>query len=201
MIKRFKKHKRDTKFYRTNERIFASTLRVLDTNGKQIGVMSRFEAFKKAREQSLDLVEIAPTATPAVAKIIDFKKFLYQEEKRKREEKKKTKVSETKEVRLGPFMNDHDLEVMVKRAREFLYDGNKVRLVLRFFGRQMAHPEFGQAVVKKAVTSLSDISKIERETHFEGKQLLTILSPDKKKGRPKENENEEKNPKISSQTV
>lgn len=197
MIKRSKKYK-DTgkKFYRTNERIVGNTFRVLDSEGKQIGVLSRFEALAKAKEQELDLVEVAGTAVPPVAKIIDFKKFLYQQAKKSKEEKKRAKVSETKEIRLGPFMNDHDLDVMIRRGREFLEDGNKVRLVLRFVGRQIVHPEFGQAVMKKVTGILADISKMERETHFEGKQLITILSPERKKSNAK-TENEE----ISSKTV
>lgn len=179
MIKRFKK-RQESFFYRTNERIFAQSLRVLDSSGKQIGVLSKFEALNKARSLGLDLVEIAPKAQPPVAKIIDFKKFLYQLAKKKREEKKKTKVSETKEMRLGPFMGDHDLEVMIRRGREFLVNGNKVRLVVKFFGRQLAHPEFGKEILNKALSSLSDISKIEREPHFEGKQLIAIITPEKK---------------------
>ena len=180
MAKKFKKHI-FKKFYRVNERIFAVTLRVIDFEGKQIGLLTKAQALEKARELGLDLVEIAPKANPPVAKIIDFKKFLYQEEKKKREEKRKSKGSETKEVRFGPFMNDHDLEVMVRRAREFLEDGNKVKLVVRFAGRQITHPEFGQNILEKAIGQLSEISKIDREKHFEGRQLIVILSPERKK--------------------
>ena len=180
MIRRFKKQNQEHRFYRTNDRIFATSLRVLDTEGKQIGVLTRFEALQKAREMGLDLVEIAPNAKPVVAKIIDFKKFLYQEAKKKKEEKKKAKVSETKEVRLGPFMNEHDLEVMLRRARSFLLDGDKVRLVVKFVGRQIVHPEFGHQVTKKAVSGLDDVSKVEKPSKLEGKNLITILSPEKK---------------------
>ncbi len=179
MIKKFKKRQDDRKFYRTNERIFASTLRVLDGEGKQIGVLSKFEAINKAREEGLDLVEIAPMAKPPVAKIIDFKKFLYQEEKKKREEKKKAKVSETKEVRLGPFMSDNDLGVMTKRARDFLEDGDKVRLVVNFSGRQIAHPEFGHQILDKVLKDLENVSKVERERHLEGRKLICLISPEK----------------------
>jgi len=178
-----KKHKRtiDTKrFYRTNDRIFASTLRVLDSEGKQIGILSKFEALQKAKELELDLVEIAPQAKPPVAKIVDFNKFLYQEGKKKREEKKNAKVSETKEVRLGPFMSDNDLSVMAKRAREFLLAGDKVRLVVFFSGRQITHPEFGHKIIDKILEILSDVSKVERERHLEGKKLIILVSPDKK---------------------
>ncbi len=180
MIRRFKKRQEERKFYRVNERIFAHTLRVLDSLGKQIGVLSKFEALTKARQEGLDLVEVAPLAKPPVAKIIDFKKFIYQEAKKKKEEKKKSKVSETKELRLGPFMNDHDLQVVIRRSREFLEDNDKVRLVLKFMGRQIAHPEFGKEIVQKVIAAVSDVSKVDREAHFEGPQLITLLSPERK---------------------
>ncbi|MCL5435275.1 MAG: translation initiation factor IF-3 [Patescibacteria group bacterium] len=180
MIKRYKrKQGQDRKFYRTNERIFASTLRVLDANGKQIGVLSKFEALTKARELELDLVEVAPKAVPPVAKIVDFKKFLYQEEKKKREEKRKAKVSETKEVRLGPFMSANDLGVMSKRARDFLEAGDKVRLVVTFAGRQIAHPEFGHQILDKVLKDLEDVSKVERDRHLEGKKLIILITPER----------------------
>jgi translation initiation factor IF-3 len=199
-----KKHKRpiDTKrFYKINERIFASSLRVLDIEGKQIGILSKAEALAKAQSKNLDLVEIAPQAKPPVAKIIDFNKFLYQEEKKKREEKKKTKVSNTKEVRLGPFMSDNDLSVMVKRAKDFLLAGDKVRFVVFFSGRQITHPEFGHQVLNKVIDGLSDVSKVEREKHLEGRKLITLISPERR--RPEalkegEKHNEQKeNKKIS----
>ena len=179
MRKKYNKNRQSKKFYRTNERIFARDLRVIDAEGKQIGILPRNEALKKARSFELDLVEIAPLAKPPVVKIIDFKKFLYQEEKKRREEKRKAKTSETKEVRLGPFMDDHDLETKVKRAREFLEENNKVKLVVRFKGRQMGHPEFGHKVLGKAVKSLSDISKLDITPRFEGRQLVSMLSPER----------------------
>lgn len=194
MIKRFRRPGDTKKFYRINDRIFASTLRVLDAEGKQIGVLGKFEALTKAREAGLDLVEVAPKAVPPVARIIDFNKFLYQEEKKKREEKRKSKGSETKEVRLGPFMDDHDLDVMMRRAREFLTENNKVKLVVRFTGRQMAHPEFGHQVMEKAIGILSDVSKVEKERRFEGRNLISMLSPEKKGNKTNA---EEENKKVS----
>jgi translation initiation factor IF-3 len=180
LIKRYKRHEDNRKFYRVNERIFALSLRVLDAEGKQIGVLSKFEALQEARSQGLDLVEVAPLAKPPVAKIVDYKKFLYQEEKKKREEKKKTKASETKEVRLGPFMSENDLGVMTRRAKEFLENGDKVRLVVFFSGRQITHPEFGHKVLDKTIAELADVSKVERDRKFEGRKLIALLSPDKK---------------------
>ncbi|MGI8419865.1 MAG: translation initiation factor IF-3 [Candidatus Levyibacteriota bacterium] len=169
------------KRYRINSRIFASPLRVLDKENKQIGVLSKDEALKLAQEQELDLVEIAPTAKPPVAKLIDFNKFLYQQAKKKQEEKKKAKSSETKEIRLGPFMSDNDLQVMIRRGREFLEDGDKIRLVVKFRGRQITRSEFGRQVINKVAEALSDISKIDRDPKFEGRQMVAMLSVEKGK--------------------
>ena len=194
MIKRYKQRADNRKIYRVNERIFAHTLRVLNTEGKQIGIISKFEAIKKAKDLGMDLVEIAPAAKPPVAKIIDFKKFLYQEAKKSRDEKKKAKTSETKEVRLGPFMSDNDLSVMERRARDFLQNGNKIKLVVTFSGRQITHPEFGHKILDKILADLANVSKIERERHLEGKKLITIISPEKYRTENiKTQENEEKN--------
>ncbi len=180
MRKNYNKNRQNRKFYRTNERIFSRELRVLDSEGKQIGILPKEEALRHARSQELDLVEIAPLAKPPVARIIDFKKFLYQEEKKRREEKRKAKTGGTKEVRLGPFMDTHDLDTKIRRARDFLEENDKVKLVVRFKGRQMGHPEFGHKVLGKAIEELSDISKVDREPKFEGRQLIAMISPDKK---------------------
>lgn len=188
MIKRYKQQPKVV--YRINQRIFAPQLRVLDAEGKQVGVLSKFDALKLAEEQELDLVEVAPMAKPPVAKLVNFNKFLYQLEKKKKEEKKKAKVSETKEVRLGPFMSDNDLQVMVRRGREFLEDGQKVRLVVKFRGRQITRSEFGKGIIEKFAWALSDISKIDREPHLEGKQMIALLSPDKKGGQKQETQTE-----------
>ena len=189
MIKRF--HKRqdtNTIYYRINERIQALQLRVLDSEGKQVGVLNKQEALSRAQEEGLDLVEIAPKAQPTVAKIIDYKKFLYQQAKKKQEEKRNAKSTETKEVRLGPFMNEHDLQIAANRATTFLEDGDKVRFVVKFRGRQITRPEFGYQVVGKITEQLAPISKIEREPKLEGKQLIVIVSPERKKDAKEENQ-------------
>jgi translation initiation factor IF-3 len=198
LIKRFNQ-KKDKKFYRLNERIFANSLRVLDAEGKQIGVMSKQEALELAKQNLSDLVEIAPKASPPVAKIIDYNKFLYQEEKKKREEKRKAKTTETKEVRLGPFMSENDLAVMTKRTRDFLEDGNKVKLVVYFSGRQITHPEFGHKILDQAIANLADVSKVDREKRMEGRKLISVLSPEKRKKEEKENdEKQNENQEVSS---
>jgi translation initiation factor IF-3 len=196
LIKRHKRKQVQNKYYRTNERIYAHTLRVLDPEGKQIGILSKYDALQKARELELDLVEVAATAKPPVARIIDYKKFVYQEEKKKRDEKKKAKVSETKEIRLGPFMSDNDLDVSIRRGRDFLEDGNKIRLVLKFRGRQIIHPEFGHKTIGKMIAALSDIAKVERDPHMEGKQLVALISAERKK-----HGTEEKNKEVSIEKV
>ncbi|HEX7042399.1 MAG TPA: translation initiation factor IF-3 [Patescibacteria group bacterium] len=184
----YKKTFSQKQLYKLNERISAPTLRVLDAEGKQLGILSRVEALQMAREQEVDLVEISSSAQPPVVKIIDFNKFLYQIEKKKREEKRKAKVSETKEVRLGPFMGAADLENMRQRAQGFLEEGNKVRLVLKFRGRQIIHPEFGHEILQKIIAGLSEVSKVEREPRLEGKQLIAIISPERKKHAKEENQ-------------
>jgi translation initiation factor IF-3 len=174
------KHEQE-KQYRINHRIIAPEFRVLDAEGKQVGVLKRDEALRIAQEKELDLVEVAPMAKPPVVKMIDYNKFLYQLEKKKREEKRKSKVSETKEIRLGPFMSDNDLQVMVNRGREFLEEGDKIRLVVKFRGRQITRTEFGRGIIRKAIESLADISKVDREPKMEGRQLVALLSPEKGK--------------------
>ena len=189
LIKRYKQQQQ-VKRYRINQQIFASTLRVLNAEGQQIGVLTKEEAMRKANEQELDLVEIAPMAKPPVVKVIDYKKFLYQQEKKKREEKRKARISETKEIRLGPFMSANDLQVMIRRGREFLDNGDKLRLVVKFRGRQITHPEFGKEIIGKFIASVEDISKVDRDPHFEGRQMVALLSVEKGK---KHAESEEKN--------
>ena len=148
--------------------------------------MPKTEAVARARALGVDLVEIASNAQPPVAKLVDFRKFLYQLEKKKQEEKRKTKLTETKEVRLGPFMGENDLDVMTKRARGFLEDGHKVKFVVKFSGRQITHPEFGYNILKKTFAKLEDTAKIEREAKLEGKQLSLIVAVERKHKNAKE---------------
>lgn len=158
--------------------------------------MPKNEALARARALEVDLVEIAPNAQPPVVKLVDFRKFLYQLEKKKQEEKRKTKVTETKEVRLGPFMGDNDLDVMARRARVFLEDGNKVKFVVKFSGRQITHPEFGYKILEKIFAKIDDTAKVERQAKLEGKQLSLIVSVERKNKNAKE-----ENTKISQQEI
>lgn len=150
---------------------------MIDATGKQIGVLSKDQALQQARSLGLDLVEIAPNAKPPVAKIVDFKKFKYEESKKERLAKKKIKETETKEVWLGPLIGENDLHVRLKRAIEFLQEGDRVKLSVRFSGREMAHPEFGHEVLRKSNEILKDIGTQERPPRFEGRNLTTSYKP------------------------
>lgn len=169
--------KRDTT--RINERITAPTVRLLDEEAKQIGVVTIDEARKIASERELDLVEIAGAAQPPVVKVIDYKKYLYQLKKKKQEEKRNTHTSETKQIQLGPFIGDHDLEIKTRHGREFLEDGDKVKFIVKFRGRQMSRTELGAVVLRKVIEQLADISKVEREIKLEGRQMSLVVVRDK----------------------
>lgn len=168
------------KFYRINQYITAKEVRTVDEGGKQIGVLALAEALTKAREKGLDLVEVAPEAKPPVCKVIDFKKFKYLEAKKQQESKKKTKKVEIKEVRLAPFIAVNDLNFLLRRAQKFLAEGNKVKISVRFHGRQMTKKNFGYELIKKAVANLSESAQTEGEPKFMGRQLEVILVPIKK---------------------
>lgn len=141
--------------------------------------MSLEEALEKAKEEELDLVEVAPNVDPPVAKIVDFEKFRYQEEKKEQAAKKNIKEVELKEIWLSPRIAQHDLQTRLKKVNEFLDDGNRVKLTIKFRGREMAHPETGHKVLELALGLLGERVHIERETKFEGRNLTTIISTGK----------------------
>jgi len=163
-------------FFKKNEQIRAREVRLIDHEDKQIGIMSLSEAMQIASEKELDLVEIAPSATPPVVKVIDFSKFLYYLSKKKKEEKKNTKTSQTKQIRFGPFIGEHDLEIKLKKARGFLDDGDKVKFAVKFAGRQITKKNLGELVLNKVLDNLEDVAKPEREMKMEGRQLVIILT-------------------------
>jgi translation initiation factor IF-3 len=167
------------KFYRLNQQIRAPQLRVMGADGEQFGVLTRDEALAKAQELQVDLVEIAPAAVPPVCKLVDFKKFQYLEQKKSRDSKKNTKHSGTKELWLGPFTSDNDLQVRTERGKKFLQDGYKLRLAVKFAGRSITHPEFGWKVIRKAIDELAEFGKVEKEPKFEGKLLAATIAPGK----------------------
>ena len=167
------------KHYRINYQIISPTVRLLDEEGKQIGVVSKLQALQKAKEEGLDVVEIAPNAKPPVVKLIDFKKFKYQEAKRERESKKTQKNVGVKEIRLRPFIGAHDLETRFSKTREFLKGGNQVKINVLFKGREITRKEFGFDVLKKFIGKLEN-TKTVREPHFEGRVLSATVAPGKK---------------------
>lgn len=149
----------------------------MDEKGKQIGVLTKDEALQKARDLELDLVEFAPNAQPPVAKIIDFKKFRYLENKRDQEIKKKTHEVEVKEVRLRPFIGNHDFEVRVKQAEGFIKEGNRLKVVVKFQGREITKKEFGFNIIKKFTEALAKVAEPQGLVHFEGRALISHFAP------------------------
>lgn len=174
-----KRFKPSHKFYRLNYFIQARTVRLLDEQGKQIGIVTKEEALRLGREKDIDVVEIAGSASPPVCKLIDFKKFKYLEAKKLREEKKKQKHVGTKEIRLRPFIGEHDLQVRVRKSQEFLKEGNQIKISLPFHGREITRQEFGVTVINKFLKSLTDF-KIVRPPHLEGKVMVCMIASDKK---------------------
>ena len=155
------------------------TIRLLDEKGNQIGVVSKIEALQKAKELNLDVVEIAGNAKPPVAKLIDYKKFKYQESKKERESRKNVKNVGVKEVRLRPFIEAHDFDTRLKRAQEFIDDGNQVKINVMFKGRELGRKQFGFEVMNRFIASLKG-AKVVREPRMEGRTLATMAVPDKK---------------------
>lgn len=161
------------KLYRINHQIKAETLRVIDEKGSQVGVLTLKKALELAQNKGLDLVEIVPNARPPVAKLVEFKRFLFEKEKK---EHKKPKEIETKEIRVGPFISDHDLETRLNQAKKFLQSGDNFKLTVQFKPREIRHPEFGEKIVDKAKTELRNLACIVREPKWEGRRYTVIFA-------------------------
>ena len=166
-----------TKKVRVNKQIRISPIRVIAADGAQLGIMEVDAALAAAIEQGLDLVEVAPMARPPVARIMDYGKFKFEQAKMARQAKKKQHVIHLKEVKFRPGIDDHDFMTKTRHAREFLAEGNKVKVTLMFRGRQIAHPELGREVVNRVAVELADVAKIETDAKFEGKFMTMILAP------------------------
>ncbi len=162
-----------------NEQITASELRVIGSHGQQIGIMSSTAALALAEEEGLDLVLIAPQAKPPVAKIIDYSKYRYEQLRKEKEAKKKQKTIELKEVRLSPNIEENDLQTKAGAARKFLEKGNKVKVTLRFRGREMSHMNQTKHILEDFAAQLSDISVVDKPSKMEGRSLTMILSAKK----------------------
>ena len=162
---------------RTNERITASEVRVISSSGKQLGIISIREALNHAEDEGFDLVEVSPDSNPPVCKIIDYGKLRYREQKSKKEAKKKQKTIEVKEIKLRPGIDKHDYLVKLKALSKFIGGGNKVKVSMRFRGREIEHKNLGMDLLKKLTEEVAEYAKIEVLPKFEGKQIMMILVP------------------------
>jgi translation initiation factor IF-3 len=162
---------------RVNTAIRAPQLRVIDSDGKQLGVLPRNEALRLAEERSLDLVEVAPNAVPPVAKLMDFGKYQYERAKREREARKSRKEVEIKEVRLRPKTDEHDINFKIRQARSFLESGAKVKVRMRFRGREIYNLDVARKQFDHFVRELEDVATVEQRPSFEGRTMLMIMAP------------------------
>ena len=162
---------------RINERIASPEVRVIGVDGKQLGILSIRKALDVAEEAGSDLVEISPEARPPVCKIIDYGKLKYQEQKKKNQAKKKQKTIEVKEIKLRPGIEKHDYSVKIKALSKFIEAGNKVKVSMRFRGREMEHKHLGFDLLKKLEEEVIDFAKVEIKTRSEGKQIMMVLVP------------------------
>nr|WP_321512192.1 translation initiation factor IF-3 [uncultured Celeribacter sp.] len=162
---------------RTNERIRAPEIRLIGAEGENIGVVSPRRALDLAIEAGLDLVEISPNATPPVCKIMDYGKFKYEQQKRESEARKKQKIIEIKEVKFRPGTDTHDYEVKMRNVVKFLENGDKVKVTLRFRGREMAHQDLGRQLLERVAEDTKEIGKVENMPKMEGRQMIMMIGP------------------------
>ena len=162
---------------RINEAIRAVSVRCIDPEGEQLGILSTQEALRKAEELGLDLVELQPNADPPVCKILDYGKYKYQAQKRASEARKKQKVIEVKEIKLRPNIDSHDYDVKMRSVRKFLDAGDKVKITLHFRGREMAHVELGSQLLDRVKDDIAEEAKIEAMPKMEGRQMIMVLAP------------------------
>jgi len=164
---------------RVNSEIRSASIRLVDQNGGMIGVVAVAEGLRMAEAAGLDLVEISPGATPPVCKILDYGKYRYEIQKKAHEARKKQKVIQIKEIKLRPTIDKHDLDIKIRNVLGFLDEGDKVRITLRFRGREMDHQELGTKILDRVQEALKDHAKIEAPPRFEGKQISMMVGPNK----------------------
>lgn len=162
---------------RINEAISARSVRCIDPEGEQLGILSIGEAMDKASTLGLDLVELQPNSEPPVCKILDYGKYKYQAQKRANEARKKQKIIEVKEIKLRPNIDIHDYQVKMKAVHKFIEGGDKVKITLRFRGREMAHVELGTALLDRVRAEVEDYAKLESSPKMEGRQMIMVLAP------------------------
>ncbi len=168
--------------FRINQQIRTKEVRVIDNEGKQVGVIPTFEALRLAQDRNLDLVEVAPNATPPVCRIIDFGKFMYERTKKEREAKKGQKAIEIKELRIRPKTNWYHTGFKLKRVREFLAAGNKIRVRVLFRAREITHIAIGREILEKVAVELADVANVEQAPLMDGKSIMMLLAPGPMKG-------------------
>lgn len=169
--------------HRINRQIRVPQVRLIGAKGEQLGVVSTDEALRLAQEAEVDLVEVAPTAQPPVCRLLDYGKFRYSKQKKEAEAKKKQHVTQLKELRVRPGTDEHDLERQLKKAQEFLGEGQRVKFTLRFRGREMAHQQLGREKLLKVAEQLSDIGWIEIEPRTEGRVMHLVMAPGARKAK------------------
>jgi translation initiation factor IF-3 len=162
---------------RVNEEIRSPQVRLIDQDGEMLGVMSAREALIRAYDVGLDLLEISPNAVPPVVKILDYGKYKYEQQKKANEARKRQKVVEIKEIKVRPNIDDHDYEVKMRQMKEFIGEGDKVKVTLRFRGREMAHQDLGLKVLDRIRTELAETTKVESMPRLENRQMIMVLAP------------------------
>ena len=162
---------------RVNNEIDSRSIRLVDEDGEMVGVVSLKEGLEMAREAGLDLVEVSPNADPPVCKILDFGKFKYESQKKKNEARKKQKVIEVKEIKLRPNIDDNDYMIKMRSMKKFLEEGDKVKVTLRFRGREMAHQDLGMKVLDRVREELDTLAKVEQFPKMEGRQMVMVIAP------------------------
>jgi translation initiation factor IF-3 len=166
---------------RINERIRVPEVRLIDEDGRQIGIVKTSEALAMARQRDVDLVEVAAQASPPVARLMDFGRYKYEQSKKEREARKHQVNVQLREVRMKPKIDDHDVDFKTRTAAKLLKEGDKVKITVMFRGREITHPQIGKALLDRVVKSLEHIAVVEKEAMLEGRQMTVILAPDKKK--------------------
>jgi len=162
---------------RVNEQIGVAEVRLIDETGENVGVVSRDDALARAGAAGLDLVEISPGATPPVCKILDYGRFKYEDQKKKSEARKRQKTIDVKEIKMRPNIDQHDYDVKMRSIQRFLADGDKVKVTLRFRGREMAHQELGMKVLDRVREELDEVAKVEQFPRLEGRQMIMVVAP------------------------
>jgi translation initiation factor IF-3 len=162
---------------RVNGMIDSREVRLVDADGGMVGVVLLRDALHRAEEAGLDLVEVSPTAAPPVCKILDYGKFKYETQKKAAAARKKQRVIEVKEIKMRPGIDDNDYDIKMKKVREFLDEGDKVKVTMRFRGREMAHQELAMGILEKVKSQVADLAKVEQFPKLEGRQMIMVMAP------------------------